>query len=1434
MYFALGWPKVLNLPHLNNCSIRQVICNRDKTYFAILSDDTLSIFFCKPCLPITLHRRSHESVEDIGMNESVEWRPDSSMLVVATSGGFLVYYHLTADSWQKGLYEQVDSPQPNLRRDSAELFVKEVVPPLQLSLGQEVAVGGGILSMVCMRDELMVSTTRGHVLRYRWDCTQNRDYCLDLRRIPFCIDQQVSKAVPIVQQNTYITHIDYSPLNCGFAVVFNDGRAAFLIAPSYKFDPNQVQGIWAPNIDDATCATVNHKYRLITFGRKNSHGAVFCMDESSGGLELCHELSLSPQVYPGEVGPVCCLRWTPDGCAMAMAWSRGGFSVWSTFGALLVCSLGWDYGLHVDLARFNPLNIVDMEWSLEGYQLWMVKRHDPGGNNNNNSENNTNNNSESANDNTETTPRDTIIQLGFVKSALTVNPCMSRQTHLYLQGEDRLYVNLSPGLTKVYEMRASLEEDKPLPHLKVTSALVENKQWLVILLPSLYSATNWPIRYTAVDSEGSNIAVAGKNGLAHYSLSTKRWKLFGNETQEKDMMVMGGLLWWQQYIVAGCYSSPDEEDQIRIYPRDMRLSNEHMTMIQLSAQIFLLDCLQDRLLVYSADGQINIFTLQQNDNSSPGMVVDVRCIQRLDMNALLVHPACVVSVTLTALRTEPTRREDPHYRDSFLLNISGRLLMVSQNNNQHQVLAPPQGLASCVENVWVPGKFLHAKPHLTEALWLFCGAQGMRVWLPLFPRDGDKSHTFMSKRIMLPFQLRIYPLAILFEEAILLGAENDTMLYTSDSNSPFSLPFCTLERTSQVYLHQILRQLIRRNLGFHAWEIARGCSALPYFSHSLELLLHEVLEEEATSKEPIPDAQLPSVVEFIQEFPVYLETIVQCARKTEIALWPYLFAAAGKPKDLFHECLVNKQLDTAASYLIILQNMESSTVSRQYATMLLDSTLESGKWELSKDLVRFLKAIDPNDAESADSPRTSFIHANKYGVPQPPPVNPNEEDLSLVLGSMQVSRGRSFSTTVNPKLQMVEPMSHAADVASLRRKKSVPTAKSDNRSRSCISTPGAGGGSAEEFFMDVMVQRHARRLLCDHRLGDLGRLSAHLDFPLVGWLARERDRAARVDHFVTALKDLHSDFNWPFPTLVATQGLLIGRKTSATSGFNKIASNDYCPTTTNSYGYMSSAMSTPTLDERMRGLSVEVPESGSRVGDSGYMSQDPLVRPIDNPQLMPHLADERSIVSDSESWWCGEDWEQCTSDSWSDIPSVQLLEQISQEVSANKGSSKAEVQLRYLLQILMEAGCLEWSLLISILLRDAMAVHRTTNAARSVEHTYEAVIRLKEGLLCLYHWSNTECLGYKPFMMAIHNQAVVLSKLLSTKPPPTPVSPPPPKARTPPIRSRTTSGSSIHSETITEPNTEVEEEELEDREGRTSPSPSTASSHTEPTSCSVS
>lgn len=84
------------------------------------------------------------------------------------------------------------------------------------------------------------------------------------------------------------------------------------------------------------------------------------MDESTGGLEVSHNCILSSKDYPGCPGAVGEILWTPDGCALVAAWKQGGIGMWSTFGALLMCSLGWDYGLNVDIVKNNPLQILSM------------------------------------------------------------------------------------------------------------------------------------------------------------------------------------------------------------------------------------------------------------------------------------------------------------------------------------------------------------------------------------------------------------------------------------------------------------------------------------------------------------------------------------------------------------------------------------------------------------------------------------------------------------------------------------------------------------------------------------------------------------------------------------------------------------------------------------------------------------------------------------------------------------------------------------------------------------------------------------------------------------------------------------------------------------------------------------------------------------------
>nr|XP_049701348.1 guanine nucleotide exchange factor subunit Rich [Helicoverpa armigera] len=1335
MYFPIGWPKVLKNLGADNQIIKQIVSNRDKILFASLSDDCLAVWFCKPTVPIVYHKRSTESLQRLGVNVGVEWKPDSSMICISTSEGHLILYNVEAHSEQTA-YQQYDPPTASLRRDSAELFVKEVIPSLKITLLKEVLVWDGQITRMCCISgtEILVCTTRAHLLRYRWDGTQNRDYCLDLGRIPFSINQQVSKAEPILEDNTHVNDIEYSPLVCGFGITLNDGRAAYLTAPNLKFDPNAVQGIWAPGIDDATCARVNHKFRLIAIGRKNSQVDVFTIDEATGGLELSHTMVLSSKDFPGDPGPVKCMRWTADGRAVAVSWERGGVSIWSTFGALLMCSLAWDYGLNQDLGKSNPLVVSSLEWATEGYQLWMVK--------------------------VESDTSTNIIQLDFVKSPLSVNPCMSNQRHLYLQADDKLYVNLEDNLTKrtkisiidssseLYQAENGLPDQPNLEYESSTNyrEFVDDnecrKQWIVLPLPATYIATNWPLRYSAIDEAGVNVCVAGRTGLAHYNCLARRWKLFGNEAQEKDFVVAGGMLWWRDYVVIGCYSILDGHDEIRFYPREAKLDNKFAKIVRVQSQVFVLDILDDQLVVFGADALVTIYELNCLDNAGN---IEMRCVQAVDVSALS-HPACVVSASLCRLQDPPRHRSStvclPVQRqpDSLVINASGKLMMVQreeydvdEDNNPAYSCLPATVLASCVESVWSCGSVSGSQTQLSRALWLWCGALGARVWLPLLPRDATRHpdsgrHTFMAKRIMLPFHLNIYPLTILFDDAILLGAENDTTLYASDSNSVFSLPFCVVNRTSQVYLHQILRQLLRRNLGYHAWEIARSCSQLAYFPHSLELLLHEVLEEEATSKEPIPDAQLPSIIEFVHEFPVYLQTVVQCARKTEIALWAYLFSAAGKPKELFQECLHRKMLDTAASYLIILQNLESSAVSRQLATQLLDTALQQERWDLARDLVRFLRAIDPNDV---DSPRNSVNVQAKYGqVVQSQTVSPNAEDLSVILGSMQLAggRGRSFSTTVSPREP--SPPAHAPPppappphapparaTAAVKRKKSVP-ARADRDSYS---------GTAEEFFIDMMIQRHARLLLSTARLYALGKMAAALDLHLVAWLAGERERAARVDSAVLCVKRLHEDFAWPYPVVNDAEQYLQRKGSTVTSSY------------------------TPSA------------ESDSLCGDSGYMSLPlraalPLMTgavPVSPGPVSS--AGEGSVAEGGGVAWAGE-----ALGAGEERRYAALMERLHHH-QAERGSHTSHVQLRYYLQLMTEASCVEWAVVVAVVLRDALAVLRTTNAARGNDVSLDAVRRLRRALQDICAWTDAECLGYKPFMMAISNQIPFLTSIINSR-----------------------------------------------------------------------
>lgn len=104
MIYSIGWPKALDADtsssNSSNKEILQVNCDRVKILFAILYEDAVAVWYCKPCVPITYHRRDEKSLQEFGKNKFLQWKPDSSKLVIAVSFMFndLIIIFLTAES----------------------------------------------------------------------------------------------------------------------------------------------------------------------------------------------------------------------------------------------------------------------------------------------------------------------------------------------------------------------------------------------------------------------------------------------------------------------------------------------------------------------------------------------------------------------------------------------------------------------------------------------------------------------------------------------------------------------------------------------------------------------------------------------------------------------------------------------------------------------------------------------------------------------------------------------------------------------------------------------------------------------------------------------------------------------------------------------------------------------------------------------------------------------------------------------------------------------------------------------------------------------------------------------------------------------------------------------------------------------------------------
>ena len=215
-------------------------------------------------------------------------------------------------------------------------------------------------------------------------------------------------------------------------------------------------------------------------------------------------LALSHKLRPNVTSPgkMTVLTYSPDGYCLFAGYERG-WAMWSVYGKPGATSFTAERTLSKTNNEEWLLSIKEAFWIGGGAELLMLSNDD-----------------------------NRFFVLEMARSAVT--GCFSSAN------VSRSLMQTSTGFM--------IYRGYDLPDLTTISADVS--LWHHVQIPSAYLVDQWPIRSAVISNDGRYVAIAGKRGLAHYSVNSGRWKMFDDPFIENEFTVRGGMCWFQHVLIA--------------------------------------------------------------------------------------------------------------------------------------------------------------------------------------------------------------------------------------------------------------------------------------------------------------------------------------------------------------------------------------------------------------------------------------------------------------------------------------------------------------------------------------------------------------------------------------------------------------------------------------------------------------------------------------------------------------------------------------------------------------------------------------------------------------------------------------------------------------------------------------------------------------------
>lgn len=700
--------------------------------------------------------RSQASLKSYGANVDLLLRPDTAIFVVHTSLGYLITYSIATDA-ESRVYKPYFTNHVNIqRRRQSHVGGPGHAGPDQIFWGpgegagvrdisvrfrMVIKVDAGIESALALDDELVVATKKpaaAQCIRWTPDSSGTQTSTELLSRMSW-VDRKVTV--------TEMTHD--RPMNLSTWVT-SDGKAYAvqrLSAEKHSDDSSEAPDpkklfkgycfhVPQGEHDYASRCVINARFSLIAVGCADGVVRVYSARDYSGNIAPSHVHKIS--VSRSEAGAITTLSYSPDGYCLFAGFERG-WATWSVYGKPLSSSFHADHAIAESNEEEWISGVREAVWVGGACEILLVGRE-----------------------------HQAIWLLEMARSAVTGCYSSANLFRTVLQ---------STSAVMIYR-------GYDLPDL--TSISAEPFLWHTAKVPATYLMTQWPIKCAVISPDGRYVAVAGRRGLAHYSINSSRWKTFANEAMENEFQVRGGMCWYQNILVAAVEANKSYE--LRLYSREAVLDSTTVQHIQqMPAPIVLVTPSgEDSLLVYTYDNLLYHFLF-----APVGGSIKLVQVGHIAFHGIVRSPARVRGLSWI-LPEHQLHDGDPSQdvaHASVLFLVDGKLVLLRPSLSEEgnlkydmRVIAPnveyyasmrDQPFQSPAPQAASPSPAGAGGENLRNSLWIFDGTE-LKAWTdtePVLRAMSAESTRELPSAVSIPVDF--YPLSILLGKAIVLGVEPD-------------------------------------------------------------------------------------------------------------------------------------------------------------------------------------------------------------------------------------------------------------------------------------------------------------------------------------------------------------------------------------------------------------------------------------------------------------------------------------------------------------------------------------------------------------------------------------------------------------------------------------------------------------------------------------